>query len=384
MGSTGRIAEQIGREARRRGHESVIAFGRHSGICSSSTHRIGGKASLLWHGIESFVADRHGLASRVSTRKFIRWIEQQNPDAIGLHNIHGYYLNYPLLFDYLRHANIPVVWTMHDCWAFTGHCAYYGRFDCYKWLEHCYECPMTGYYPKSLIDLSRQNFELKRKSFSGVKDLLIVTPSRWLGHDIKRSILSQYPVKVIHNGIDIDIFKPGSQLSTSPIVLGVANRWPSNKGFGDFMKMRALLPSRFRIVMVGVTEAQSRMLPDGIEGVPATNSVDELVSWYQRSSVFVNPTYNDNFPTANIEALACGVPVVTYQTGGSPEAVDNLTGRVVAQGDINGMAKAIQEIATIDRAKLRTDCRLRAVNHFNKDDRFSEYLDLYETMMTKS
>jgi len=380
-GSTGRIAEEIGAAAIERGYSSSIAYGRHAQPGTSKYYRVGGLPNALLHGVESFLFDRHGLGSKRATRRLIDWMEVQEPDAVGLHNIHGYFLNYPILFDFLRRTGTPTIWTLHDCWPFTGHCSYFDRFDCLKWQDECYDCPMTQYYPRSLLDFSRRNFNLKRNEFRGLPNLVVVTPSKWLKDNVKQSFLSDYRVKVINNGIDISIFRPAEQCVSDGLVLGVANVWDKRKGLLDFVKLRDLLPSSFRIVLIGVTKSQSRQLPASVRGIERTENIQELVSWYNKATVFVNPTYSDNFPTTNLEALACGVPVVTYNVGGSPEPLNHETGRIVAPDDIKGLGRAIKELAQGDRERISNACRSRAEALFNKDDRFSDYVDLYETLI---
>ena len=380
-GSTGRIAEQIGATALRRGYSSSIAYGRHAQPGASDHYRVGGLVNTLLHGAESLLLDRHGLGSKRATKRMVDWIQAHEPDAIGLHNIHGYFLNYPILFDFLRYARIPTVWTLHDCWPLTGHCAYFDRFDCMKWQDECHDCPMTNYYPRSIVDFSRRNYRLKKSVFHGIPGLVVVTPSKWLGEIVKKSFLSEYPVKVIHNGIDLSVFKPGKQCIADNVVLGVANVWDDRKGLRDFVTLRELLPRSFQIVLVGVSKSQKGQLPAGIVGIEKTGSVQELARWYQKAAVFVNPTYSDNFPTTNLEALACGRPVVTYDVGGSPESLDHETGRVIRPGDTEGLARGIEELVQGDREAISHKCRSRAEAFFNKDDRFSDYVDLYEALV---
>ena len=380
-GSTGRIAEQIGVSAIERGHDSFIAYGRHGQESASRDYHIGSALDVITHGAESLLLDRHGLGSRNATRQLIGKLRSEKPDVIGLHNLHGYFLNYPMLFDYLRESKTPVVWTLHDCWAFTGHCSYFDRVDCTKWQTECSKCPLTGQYPKSLLDFSNRNFHLKKRCFSGVQEMTIVTPSQWLSNLVGQSFLSEYPIRVINNGVNLKLFRPADNGSNErKMILGVANVWSDRKGLRDFFKLREILPPRYDITLIGVTRSQQRLLPSGINGVCRTESIAELVALYQDAVVLANPTYSDNFPTTNIEALACGAPVITYDTGGSPEAIDESTGRVVPKGDVAGMAHAISELAAEDQCEVKERCRRRAEHLFNQADRFSEYIDLYEAV----
>lgn len=384
-GSTGKIAEAIGQLAISRGWESWIAYGRGTPQSESRLIRIGNDWDMRWHGVETRLFDNHGLASRHTTRKFIRKIMEINPDIIHLHNIHGYFINYPLLFRFLREWGGPVVWTWHDIWPMTGHCAFFGKDQCDKWKTACHECKRKTVYPASLLNnRSSRNFEDKRRAFSGMKDLTIVLVSDWLNEMRKDSFLKDTHGVVIHNGIDLDMFSPEPVPSKEKgYVLAVANVWTSEKGWDDIMSLRKILADDIDIIMVGLNDKQMANLPNGIKGLRRTQNLNELRSLYSNAIAFINPTWGDNFPTTNIEALACGTPVITYRTGGSPEAIDSNTGIVVEQGDVQGLKKAIETIRTSSDRFTPELCRARAEKYFNKDDRFEEYFELYEKIINK-
>lgn len=380
-GSTGRIAEGIGLQMMKARYQSTIAYGRQKNPSESKTIRIGNKWDIYTHGLKTLLFDRHGFGSRKATKDLITKIKEVEPDVIGLHNLHGYYLHVEVLFKALQRWNIPVIWTFHDCWPFTGHCSHFERVECGKWKTHCQECPLTYAYPKSLVDKSYRNFTLKRACFTGLENLTIVTPSKWLANLVRQSFLQEYPVRVIYNGVDTQVFSPENRSTKKKLVLGVASVWTPFKGYSDFIKLRDSLPDDWEVVLIGLSDQQIKNLPAGIQGIKKTSNLDELVTWYREAAIFVNPTYSDNFPTTNIEALACGTPVVTYKTGGSPEAVDKMTGRVVEQGDIQGLVNAIKELAAHDQKKLARACRERAERLFNKKDRYQEYVTLYESLV---
>lgn len=384
-GSTGKIAEAIGQLAINRGWESWIAYGRGTPQSESRLIRIGNDWDMRWHGVETRLLDNHGLASRRTTRQFISRIKEINPDIIHLHNIHGYFINYPLLFRFLREWGGPVVWTWHDIWPMTGHCAFFGKDQCDKWKTACHECKRKTVYPASLLNnRSSRNFEDKRRAFSGMKDLTIVLVSDWLNEMRKDSFLKDTHGVVIHNGIDLDMFSPEPVPSKEKgYVLAVANVWTSEKGWDDIMSLRKILADDIDIIMVGLNDKQMANLPNGIKGLRRTQNLNELRSLYSNAIAFINPTWGDNFPTTNIEALACGTPVITYRTGGSPEAIDSNTGIVVEQGDVQGLKKAIETIRTSSDRFTPELCRARAEKYFNKDDRFEEYFELYEKIINK-
>lgn len=386
-GSHGKIAEEIGQLAISRGWESYIAYGRWLNPSESELIHIGSSLDEKCHGLQSRLFDNHGLASIQSTKRFINEIEQIKPDIIHLHNIHGYYLNYPILFECLKRTQVPVVWTLHDCWAFTGHCAYFTFADCSRWKTGCHDCPNKKNYPASLfLDRSKRNYDLKKKIFNSVGNLTLVPVSEWLRDLLSDSYLKDIPKRCIHNGIDLDVFKESDMLKglfpDKKIVLGVCSVWERRKGMEDFIKLRSSLDGRYLIVLIGLTKKQIESLPEGIIGIERTNNVLELAAYYSRADVFVNPTYEDNFPTTNLEALACGTPVVTYNTGGSPEAIDERTGLVIPTGDEKALADGIIMICTNNNQKETSmACRLRAEQLFNKNDRYQEYMYLYESLL---
>lgn len=393
-GSTGRIAEDIGKVLMENGHESYIAYGRGSGISQSYLIKVGNQTDIILHGIKTAVLDRHGFGSTTATKKLIDEIELIKPDAIGLHNIHGYYLNVEILFDYLYKVNIPVVWTLHDCWAFTGHCTYYDSIDCEKWKTLCHHCPKKKFYPTSYgLDQSKKNHLDKQRLFNQLNNLHLITPSRWLSNEVRQSRLDFQSSHVIHNGIDLEVFKPQDQkfvvkqinaihfLGDKKIILGCASIWDKRKGLDDFIQLSYLFDENHKIVLIGLNQDQISKLPKGILGISRTESIEELAAWYSAADVFVNPTYQDNFPTTNLEALACGTPVITYNTGGSPEAIDEETGMVVEKGNLTGLKTAIELITAKGKTHYQSLCRVRAEKYFNKNERYLDYLHLYESLV---
>ena len=386
-GSTGRIAEEIGQTAISNGFDTYFAYGRLARESKCKLIKIGKKLNVRLHGIESRLFDNHGFSSRIATKRFIKEIEKIKPDIINIHNLHGYYINVKILFEYLNKTNIPIVWTFHDCWPFTGHCSYFDRYNCTKWKTECHSCPNKHGYPSSLLlSRAKRNFNKKRKLFSNYKKTTIVTPSNWLSDITKQSFFKGKNIITINNGTDLTTFKivNGNKrlslnLQNKKIVLGVASIWDKRKGFDDFIRLNELLSDEYKIILVGLNKKQIETLPENIIGIERTESVHELAELYSMADVFVNPTYSDNFPTTNIEALACGTPVITYKTGGSPEAIDEMTGIVVEQGNINKLKEAIESVAK-DKAMYTEKCRERAVNLYNKQDRFNDYINLFNSL----
>ncbi len=390
-GSTGRIAEDIGLAAIAAGHKSYIAAGYTSRPSRSEVIPIGSGVDRKLHGLTTLLFDRHGFGSAGATKAFIKKMEQARPDIIHLHNIHGYYLHIGVLFDWLKSMQVPVVWTLHDCWSFTGHCSFFDRVNCYKWQTECHHCPNLRGYPASYgLDQSKKNYHEKKAIFNGINTMRIVTPSNWLANHVGQSYLSNYTVQVIHNGVDIDIFHPGASmenvkqkysLDDRPIILGVASTWDKRKGLHDFISLRQMFADDIQMVLVGLGKDQLTGLPSSIKGIERTEDIHELAALYAAASVFINPTYVDNFPTTNIEALSCGTPVITYNTGGSPEAIDEHTGFVIDKGDLKILSEKVKYVISMGKSFYLSACRTRAIKHFNKADRYLDYLDLYKSLL---
>lgn len=396
--STGRIMQEIGDLAMEAGWESYVAYSKgRDGLreSTSQTVPVGNRFSVAMHGLETRLFDRHGLASGGATREFVKRIQEIDPDIIHIHNIHGYFLNYQILFDYLSKAGKPVVWTVHDCWLYTGHCYYYTAAGCDRWKTGCHHCPQKHQFPSSLLfDRSARNYSDKRRAFCSMpKDQLTIVPvSEWMRGEMSESFLKDYRFRVIHNGIDTNIFSPSDSdaavrerygIGGRRIILGLASIWCREKGWDDFIALSKTLRDDEVIVMVGVKPEQAGALPQGIIPIARTENVRQLAELYSAAEVFVNPTLQDNYPTVNLESISCGTPVVTYNTGGSVESITPSTGAVVPQGDISALRQAITRIEDEGKSRYKTPCREYALAHFRKEDRYADYLRLYEECLRR-
>ena len=375
--STGRIATDLADMLTEKGHMVKIAYGREEIPEKYKEYavRIGNEWDVRLHALEARLFDNAGFGSKKATLKFLEWVREFAPDIIHLHNLHGYYINVELLFKFLKEYKKPVIWTLHDCWAFTGHCAHFDLCKCYKWKTECHKCPQKKEYPASiLLDNSRKNYRNKKKAFQGVDNMVIVTPSDWLADLVKESFLREYETRVINNGIDLTLFKPTEgefrekyKLGNKIIVLGVASVWEVRKGLVDFIELRKQLDRRYEIVLVGVSEEDKNILPYGMLGITRTDSVRELAEIYTAADIFLNLTYEDNYPTVNLEAQACGTPVITYRTGGSVESVPEE--QVANQGDLKSVVELI----------VKYEGKKTSVQSFyDKNVAFEEYIELYE------
>lgn len=376
-GSTGKICKDLYDLASDNGFECCIAFGRGESPKGYKTYKIGNSKDVYKHVLLTRLLDKHGLGSKKSTERFIEMIDQFKPDIIHLHNIHGYYINIPVLFAYFEeHPNINVVWTLHDCWAFTGHCAYFTFSKCNKWKTGCRHCSSKNDYPKSvLLDSSERNYAWKETTFSNAKNLTLVTPSRWLKELVQESFLSEKKCLVINNGINTEIFCQNVHIERcgKKIVLGVANIWDNRKGLSFFQELYGMLnKDKYQIVLVGLSESQIKGLPDDIIKIKKTDSVQELVKIYNAADIFFNPTLEDNYPTVNLEAQACGTPVITFDSGGSPETListSTVVKDVQEAKNIIENSEKMKENFVVDLTKLEA-------KHV-----FKEYISLYKEII---
>lgn len=427
--ATGSIMMGIHEMLLENGFDSYVVWGRGRDSENKREIVIKDNIGTKFHGVFTRLTDRTGFASWRATRKLISELEMIKPDIIHLHNIHGYYLNIEMLFTYIKKKNIKVVWTLHDCWSMTGHCAYFDMIGCEKWKAGCKKCEQKNTYPASkVLDSSEWNWEKKRELFNGL-NLSIVTPCEWLKSIVQKSYLSEYPVRVIYNGIDINKFRPNYRAEVKrkyspdnkPLVLGVASEWTERKGLSDFINL-SRNNTDIKFVVVGLTQDQLKGLPEGMTGICRTNNVDELIALYSVADVFFNPTYEDNYPTTNLEALACGTPVVTYDTGGSPESIEQAfkicgmrIGTVIKKisprkVDLRKVIEEIRKMITLNNtpvysgggysvnsvnvnnnnpildtdnrdSSLRKDCRYVALL-YDKGLRFADYLNLYNELLS--
>lgn len=386
-GSTGKIMVGIADLCEANGIENITSTGYsyHPMEMPEKNIKIGNALDKLFHIVLSRLTGRHGLYSKIVTKQFLRIIEKLNPNIIHLHNIHGDFLNLPMLFDYIKRHHIRVIWTLHDCWSFTGRCPHFTMAQCNKWKTGCGNCPYPKEsYPQVLVDKTAKMWKLKKEWFNGVEDMTIVTPSQWLADLVKESFLKDYPVKVINNGIDLSVFKPTEsdfrqkhEIDDKYMLLGVADSWGERKGLDVFIELSKRLDStKYQIVLVGTNESVDKQLPDNIISVHRTQNQQELAEIYTAADLFVNATREENYPTVNMESIACGTPVMTFKTGGSAEIPDETCGVVVDCDDINTLESEIIRIAA-EKSFTEENCLHRA-KQFDQNERFKDYIGLYK------
>lgn len=379
IGSTGKICTQIADKYISKGNTCIIAYGR--GIVPTEykaiAKRIGSDIGVKLSVLHTRITDKHGFFNKRATKKFLKWANEYNPDVVWLHNIHGYYINVEMLFEWIKsRPAMQVKWSFHDSWPFTGHCSYADQKRCDKWIKGCYDCKFKKDYPSSYVDNSFKNYRAKKKAFLGVKNMTLYAASKWMSNNLKKSYLSQYDVKVMDNGVDLEIFKPTPgdlrekyNLENKYIVLGVSFAWGIKKGLDVFVELSKRLGQEYAIVLVGTNEKIARSLPDSIITINRTHNQEELAKIYTAADVFVNPTREDTYPTVNMESICCGTPVITFETGGSPESIDENTGSVVPCNDVDALYKEIIRICT--EKPYTTEMCVEAGKRFDKDLKYN-------------
>ncbi len=379
QGSTGRIAVELSRSLKDMGIENYILYGvgkseYPEGISFSDMYYVKMNVAM------TRLFGKHGFYSHGATHKLIKHLKRIKPDVIHLHNIHGHYLNVRMLFWYIKKHNIKTIWTLHDCWSFTGHCSHFNFVGCEKWKTGCHNCEQLREYPVSLIfDRSRGGYKAKKEVFTGVRDMTIVTPSNWLGNLVSQSFLKDYKTVTVNNGIDLSVFKPCKSdikerlgIGDKKMLIAVSGHFGERKGYKYYLDLAKRLPQEYVLVMVGVSEGQIKGLPENIIGITRTENQKELAELYTAADAMVNLTLEDTFPTVNIEAIACGTPVITWEIGGSPEIAGNECGKVEKALDLDGIYEAIMSVA-----KDEDNCVKRAKEKFDKSKMIETYMGLY-------
>lgn len=389
-GSTGRIMFDLKKVMEANGVESYAAFGfgyEPKESESKTVYRIESDRELFISKLWTKATGHHGFNNKRETSRLLKWVDEVKPDIIHMHNIHNHYVNVRMLLEYIGEKHIPCVLTMHDCWTFTGHCAYFDYSGCDKWITCCFNCPSLRDYPKTFspIDPSKWNYEHKRELFR-LLDITFVSPSQWLCDLQQQSYLKDKTCLVINNGVDTSVFHPIESdvreqygIGNRKLILAVAAGLVPRKGRDFLLRLPEMLNDDEVMVLVGLKKGQEKLLPNTskIIGIHRTKTADELVGLYSEADIFINPTLEDNFPTTNIEALACGTPVVTFRTGGSWECVDDATGRVAEKGDIVDLLDKIRDVLSKGKMHFKEACVRKAQNMYNKDIQYRKYIELY-------
>lgn len=389
-GSTGKIVADIMHGLEVEEHEAYALYG-YGEIEASNIYRTQNNIILYYMAIlHSRLFGRSGFYNKRETKKLIYWIDKINPDIVHLHNIHGFYLNVEYLFRYLEEKGIYVVWTLHDCWSMTGHCACFDYVECDKWKTGCSHCQQLKYYPICYVDRSRENYYTKKKCFTAIDitKMQLVVPSKWLGHIVEQSYLKLYPRKQIYNGVDLELFKPKKEdiklkmdIQNKKMILAVTFGYNERKGILDLNILVDMLSTRYQIVLVGVPLDKRKKIDDRIILMPKTDSQEDLANYYSAADVYVNVSLEEVLGMTNIEALACGTPVVTYSSGGSSECIDERTGIVVPKRNVEKLKIAIEEVIEKGKENYQEECVKRAKKVFDKNNMVEQYINVYKSMV---
>ena len=382
-GSTGHIVTDLYARLKNKKHTVKVVFG--VGIAANINQcdviKINSRLGYIIDNILSKLTDKTGFFSYFQTKKLLKFIDNFNPDIIHIHNIHGYYINIKLLFNYIATKNIKIVWTLHDCWAITGHCTHFSFINCNKWKKECYACPQQYRYPRSwFFDNSRNNFIKKKELFTSVKQMSIVTPSKWLAQVVSESFLNKYPITSIPNGIDTSLFKYSQSdfrenigAENKIILLSVANIWYESKGIYDIYKIAEQLNDKYAYVVVGMNSTQKKLAPKNIIAIDKTNSIKELVDIYSSADVFINTSYEETMGMVTLEAISCGTPAIVYDKTAVPEIIDKSCGIVVQAGNIQEVISNINNAIQLGRNIVPNKAL-----EYSKESQYDKYIRLYE------
>ena len=380
--STGRICTDLAAALEAQGHEVKIAYGREEVPEQFKKYavRIGSDLDVKLHGLKARLFDRCGFGSAGATKEFINWVKEYDPDVIHLHNIHGYYINIELLFEYLRTCEKKIIWTLHDCWAFTGHCAHFSIVNCSKWKSGCFDCIQRHSYPKSYFDFSNRNWEHKKEVFSKISQITLVTPSNWLMSKVKKSFLKQYECVCIPNGVDLNIFrhyesefKEKLGIERKRVVLSCATAWSKSKGLGFFIELSKIINDDYAIVLVGISEKQRRTLPSSIICIDRTNSQRELAEIYSSAFVYINASQEETMGLTTVEAMDCETPVIVTNKTAVPEVVLPCGGIVLDNFTPHHVISTMNQMNRMDYTP-----RINAMN-YEMNAQYKKYIGLYET-----
>lgn len=325
-------------ELQQQGADSFVIWGR--GRVPKDDHEmlLLNKGEYEASAIATRLDGKYGFHNKASTKRLLDVLDSIQPDVVHLHSLIDYYVNVEMLFNWLASSKCSVIWTLHDCWPFTGGCMYFTMAKCDRWEKGCHKpcpCPAPERFPalnlRSRIDWC---YEQKRRLFTCIpaERMTLIAPSEWMADLVQDSFLAKYPVQVVKNTIDEEIFKPtksdfreANSLEGKFLVIGVASGWGPRKGMDDFIRLACDLDDRFALLMVGLTKKQIAKLPNNTSarliGVEKTNSREQLAGIYTCSDILFAPTKEDNYPTVNLEAQACGTPVITYDVGGAKETL---------------------------------------------------------------
>ena len=382
-GSTGTIIRNTGKYLEANGHEYKVAVGRGDDS-DEHVYRIGNDVDMHLHALCSRITDRAGFYSKKATRDFLDFVRGYNPDVIHLHNLHGYYINLPILFNYLKNEfNGRVVWTLHDCWTMTGHCTHFTAVGCYKWKNQCSSCPQMRNFPKSyFLDSSSRNHKDKKSIMSGIPNVTVVAVSDWLKSVASESLLKGYYITRVYNGIDLNKFVHTESnilaehgIKGKKVILSVADGFDEQKGLPALLAVAKEAPADWQFLIIGIEKRYMNLLPNNVTGMERTSNQQELIKFYSAADVFYNPSLEETFGLVTAEAMACGTPAVVMNSTACPELIINEECGIVL--DVNSSTK--QVVNALICAMEKTGAR-KAAENFSVENQCRGYYELYTSV----
>lgn len=390
-GSTGRLAEDIGEVVIDAGWDSYIAFGRQFNPSKSHLLQVGGKWSVISHTLKTRLFDRQGFGSYCATKELLKQLDEIKPDVFQFHNLHGNYLNLPLILKYATEKDIPIVWSLHDCWSMTGHCPHFYKIGCEKWKTECHHCPLKMEYPNSwLFDSSRRNHREKKALIEAIPRLTIISGSEWLAGVAAQSYFKNREIHFIPDGIDMDIYQPRSNgaelrkrlgLEGKFVILATGTGWGEDKGLSDYGKLRKLLSDEYAIVLVGMSQEWLEKVPEGVIGLPRTKTPQELSEYYSMADCVMSLSKMESFGLTPVEGFACGTPAIVYDTSALPELITPETGFVAKYLDVEDVKDKVEKMRSIGKAFYTSKCREIAVQKYDRKKCYDEYIKIYKSFL---
>ena len=387
--STGTIVREIQSCCEANGIESYVAYSIADRPDDEVPNgfRIGNRLTAKWSALFSRIIGKQAYANRISTWRFLRWLDKVNPDVVHLHNLHSNYIHLNMLLRYLAKHDIATVVTMHDCWYYTGGCTHYTSVGCYRWREGCGNCPQKKQLPSFFFDRTHDVIKDRKKYLSAIPRLTMVGASEWVANEMRKSLLNDLNITFIHNGFDLVLFRPTSSekrkelgLERKFVILGPASKWllPINKPTLDYFVSK--IDSDMAILLFGCSSINSS-LPKNVMQIGYTKSPKEMAELYSMADVMVNCSREDTLSSLNLECQACGTPVVTYDATGSKETVDGECGFAVPTGDAEALWEKVQEVRLLGKKSMLELCGKWVSANFEKKTNYEKYIELYRQMI---
>ena len=393
--STGRTCWELEKILEAKGHYSFTIH--QVGETSDPRHSyvVNRKFGYYFHKVMSRITGLDGYYSYWATRRAIRIIKKQKPDIIHLRNLHGGYLHLPSLFKFLSLYNRPIVYSIHDTWAYTGKCPEYENVQCDKWKSECNECPQWKRYPKSFFfDRSKKMFYDKKHWYADIKDLTVVGVSDYMKNESSQSVLfNGRRIERVYNWINLDVFHPFDDIqnretrarygmSDKFLVIGVSSYWSKNTEYEEICTLAKQIGREAQVCLVGGVDIK---LPyKNMHHIPNTNSIDELARIYSCADAFICLSTAESFGKVAAEALACGTPIVVYDSTGIKEIPGNDCGSIVEKHNISGVKEKLLEIKEKGKKSYSFACRKRAEKLFNYMVNAEQMISLYKEILEKN